>query len=129
MTDYSVRALFAAKPLETLSDVRVRGWVRTSRESKTIAFIVLNDGSCFTSLQVVAEQDNIENYAETLKRVSVGASIECEGDIVPTPEMKQPFELHAKKLTVLGDSPVDYPSMRMARSLSVRSTWRIRCRR
>ncbi len=109
MTDYSVRELFAAKPLETLSDVRVRGWVRTSRESKTIAFIVINDGSCFTSLQVVAEQDNIENYAETLKRVSVGASIECEGDIVPTPEMKQPFELHAKKLTVLGDSPVDYP--------------------
>ena len=109
MKDVTVRDLFRAKPYEAQSEVRVRGWVRTCRQSKTIAFIELNDGSFFNNLQIVVEDGAINDYAETVKRVSVGASIECVGQIVLTPEMKQPFELHACMLTVLGESPADYP--------------------
>ncbi|MBQ4450915.1 MAG: asparagine--tRNA ligase [Clostridia bacterium] len=109
MKDVTVRELFRSIPTETVSEVRVRGWVRTCRESKTIAFIELNDGSFFNNLQIVVEESAVNNFADALKRVSVGASVECVGDIVPTPEMKQPFEMKASSVTVLGDSPVDYP--------------------
>ena len=109
MKDMLVRELFRSKPTETLTDVRVQGWVRTSRESKTFAFIELNDGSFFQNLQIVVEESAVNNYADIMKRVTVGASIEVVGSIVPTPEMKQPFEMKAASVTVLGDSPVDYP--------------------
>ena len=109
MKDVTVRELFRSIPTETVSEVRVRGWVRTCRESKTIAFIELNDGSFFNNLQIVVEESAVNNFADVCKRVSVGASVECVGDIVPTPEMKQPFEMKAASVTVLGDSPVDYP--------------------
>ena len=109
MKDVTVRDLFHAKPYEAMSEVRVRGWVRTCRQSKTIAFIELNDGSFFSNLQIVVEENALNHYAETIKRVTVGASVECVGEIVLTPEMKQPFELHARALEVLGDSPADYP--------------------
>ena len=109
MQDMIVRDLFRNVPAETLTEVRVRGWVRTSRESKSFAFIELNDGSFFQNLQIVVEESAVNNYAEIMKRVTVGASIECVGSIVPTPEMKQPFEMKATAVTVLGDSPVDYP--------------------
>ena len=109
MQDMIVRDLFRNVPTETLTDVRVQGWVRTSRESKAFAFIELNDGSFFQNLQIVVEESAVNNYADVMKRVTVGASIECVGSIVPTPEMKQPFEMKATAVTVLGDSPVDYP--------------------
>ena len=109
MKDMLVRELFRSKPTETLTDVRVQGWVRTSRESKTFAFIELNDGSFFQNLQIVVEESAVNNYADIMKRVTVGASVEVVGSIVPTPEMKQPFEMKAASVTVLGDSPVDYP--------------------
>ena len=109
MKDVTVRELFRSEPKQAMSGVRVRGWVRTCRQSKTIAFIELNDGSFFNNLQIVVEESAINDYAETVKRISVGASVECTGDIVLTPEMKQPFELHATDVTVLGDSPADYP--------------------
>ncbi len=109
MQDMIVRELFRNVPAETLTEVRVRGWVRTSRESKSFAFIELNDGSFFQNLQIVVEESAVNNYADIMKRVTVGASIECVGSIVPTPDMKQPFEMKAASVTVLGDSPVDYP--------------------
>ncbi|MBQ3667998.1 MAG: asparagine--tRNA ligase, partial [Clostridia bacterium] len=109
MKDVTVRELFRMQPCEALTGVRVRGWVRTCRQSKTIAFIELNDGSFFKNLQIVVEEGGINNYAETIKRASVGACVECAGDIVLTPEMKQPFEMHASSVEILGDSPADYP--------------------
>ncbi|MBO4283861.1 MAG: asparagine--tRNA ligase, partial [Clostridia bacterium] len=88
-----------------------------SRESKTFAFIELNDGSFFSNLQIVAEESAVNNYADVMKRVSVGASIEATGSIVPTPDMKQPFEMKADSITVLGDSPVDYPLQKKRHSV------------
>ena len=94
----------------TLTDgqqVSVSGWVRTVRDSKAFAFIELNDGSCFSNLQVVCD-DTLPNFQEATK-LTTGSSIIVSGRIVLTPQMKQPFELHAEALQVVGLADTDYP--------------------
>lgn len=88
-------------------NVRVAGWVRTIRESKTFGFIELNDGSYFKNLQVVFE-DKLSNFNEIAK-LSVGASILVEGDLVETPGAKQPFEIKATRVDIEGHSMPEYP--------------------
>jgi len=117
MKNIIVRELFASVPTDVIPGVRVSGWVRTSRESKSFAFIVLNDGSCFNNLQIVVEESAVNNYAEVMKKITVGASIEVTGRIEPTPGMQQPFEMKAETVTVLGESPVDYPLQKKRHTL------------
>ncbi|MBE5792460.1 MAG: asparagine--tRNA ligase [Clostridiales bacterium] len=117
MKSVIVRELFASVPTDVIPGVTVKGWVRTSRESKNFAFIVINDGSCFNNLQIVVEESAINNYAEVMKQITVGASIEVSGRIEPTPGMQQPFEMKAESLTVLGISPVDYPLQKKRHTL------------
>ena len=112
--DYTVKQLYRQTPKANLSGVKVSGWVRTVRESKSFAFIELNDGSFFKNLQIVLEEERLSGYKEILRRVGVGASIEAEGELILTPEMKQPFELKATSLTVVGESPSDYPLQKKA---------------
>ena len=88
--------------------VTVCGWVRTVRDSKTIAFMEINDGSSFKSLQVVCQAENLPNYAEAAK-TGVGASVCVTGCVVHTPGAKQPFELCAEELQVAGTCPPEYP--------------------
>ena len=117
MKSVIVRELFANIPTDVIPGVTVKGWVRTSRESKNFAFIVMNDGSCFNNLQIVVEESAINNYAEVMKQITVGASIEVTGRIEPTPGMQQPFEMKAESVTVLGVSPVDYPLQKKRHTL------------
>ena len=117
MKDVIVRDLYRSVPTDVLSDVRVRGWIRTTRESKTFAFIVINDGSFFENLQIVVEESSVNNYADIIKRATVGASVEVIGRIEPTPGMKQPFEMKAESISILGDSPVDYPLQKKRHTL------------
>ena len=117
MKDVIVRELYRSVPTDALSDVRVRGWIRTTRESKTFAFIVINDGSFFENLQIVVEESSVNNYADIIRRATVGASVEVIGRIEPTPGMKQPFEMKAESVTILGDSPVDYPLQKKRHTL------------
>ncbi|MBR3927961.1 MAG: asparagine--tRNA ligase [Clostridia bacterium] len=117
MKSVIVRELFANIPTDVIPGVTVKGWVRTSRESKSFAFIVMNDGSCFNNLQIVVEESAVNNYAEVMKQITVGASIEVTGRIEPTPGMQQPFEMKAESVTVLGVSPVDYPLQKKRHTL------------
>lgn len=87
--------------------VKVAGWVRTIRESKTFGFIELNDGSYFKNVQVVFE-DKLDNFSEVAK-LNVGSAIIVTGDLVETPGTKQPFEIKAAMVEVEGHSTVDYP--------------------
>lgn len=88
-------------------EIKVCGWARTVRDSKNIGFIELNDGS-FKSVQIVFERAKIQNYDEVAKQ-NVGASFEIVGTVVLTPQAKQPFEINAKSVVVLGESATDYP--------------------
>ena len=107
--------------------ITVCGWARTVRDSKNIAFIELNDGS-FKSVQVVVEREKVSNYDEVVKQ-NVGASFEVLGKLIVTPNAKQPFEINAEKIEVLGASATDYPLQKKGHSIEfLRSIPTIRAR-
>ena len=88
-------------------EVTVGGWVKNNRDSKSIGFLALDDGSCFKNLQLVYS-DKLENFAQIAK-LNVGASVIATGTIVATPEAKQPLEMQVSKVEVEGESSADYP--------------------
>lgn len=96
-------------------EVLVCGWARTIRDSKAVGFIELNDGA-FKSVQVVLEKGKLENYDELVKQTT-GASFEIFGKVVVTPGAKQPYEINASKVTVLGKCDSDYPLQKKGHSL------------
>jgi asparaginyl-tRNA synthetase len=87
--------------------VTVCGWVRTVRESKNLGFIELNDGTRMKSVQIVFERSKLPD-GENL-RISTGAALTVTGIVVLTPELKQPFEIHASEIVVEGACPPEYP--------------------
>ena len=97
------------KSFEKFKDktITVCGWARTIRDSKNIAFIELNDGA-FKSVQIVVERAKIENYDAIVKE-NVGSSFEIKGRVILTPEAKQPFEINADEVEILGSCDLDYP--------------------
>ena len=94
----------------------VCGWARTIRDMKNFGFIELNDGSCFKSLQVVLERGKLENY-DDIARQNVGAAFIVHGELVLTPDAKQPFELKADSITLEGASAPDYPLQKKRHSV------------
>ena len=90
------------------TEISVGGWLRSNRDSKTFGFMVLNDGSYFETLQVVYSEDRLSNFAE-LTKLNVGSAVIVKGDLVATPEAKQPFEIQAKEVIIEGASSSDYP--------------------
>ena len=88
-------------------EVTINAWVRTNRAQAQFGFLNLNDGSYFENLQVVYDL-KLENF-ESISKFRVGVSVCVVGKVVLTPEMKQPFELHAISVTMLGDCPENYP--------------------
>ena len=96
--------------------VTVCGWVKSVRDSKSFGFIDLNDGSCFKSVQVVFEREKIQNYDE-IAALNVGSAIVVEGNVVATPNNKQPFEINAVSINVEGESTPDYPLQKKRHSV------------
>ena len=88
-------------------DITVNGWIRTNRDSKTFGFIVLNDGTIFTSLQVVYDE-KLDNFKDICK-LNVGCALTINGTIISTPDAKQKFELHAKRIELNGSCDETYP--------------------
>ncbi len=103
----TVKELFSDRENYLDKEVQVGGWIRSIRDSKAFGFIVLNDGTCFDTLQIVYH-DTMENFAEVSK-LNVGAAIIVKGTLVATPEAKQPFEIQADQVLVEGVSNADYP--------------------
>ncbi len=105
--DYQVRQLFRETPADQTA-VTVSGWVRTLRDSKVFAFIELNDGTFFRNVQIVCEEENLANFKE-VTRITLGSAIRVTGVLALTPEMKQPFEIKAQQVEIVGWSDPDYP--------------------
>ena len=89
-------------------EVTVAGWIKTIRDSKALGFIELNDGSSFRNLQIVFEDSKIDNFKEIAK-LNVGSAIVVRGNVILTPQAKQPLEVHAKEILIEGPSSPDYP--------------------
>ncbi|MFW6414614.1 MAG: asparagine--tRNA ligase [Verrucomicrobiota bacterium] len=91
-------------------EVTVAGWVRTRRDSKAgFSFIELNDGSCFSNLQIVAGGD-LPNYESEVKELHPGASVRARGQLVESKGRGQKVELQASEVKVFGFcEPTEYP--------------------
>ena len=89
------------------STLNVKGWVRTHRNSKTVHFIALNDGSTIKNIQVVLDADKFD--AEALKLATTGACLSVDGILTQSPGAGQSSELQATKLEILGECPSDFP--------------------
>lgn len=111
-----IRSLFASTTDHIDSEITVCGWVKTLRVSKSLGFIELNDGTAFSNLQVVFEEGKLENFKEIAKQ-NVGAALVVVGNVVLTPNAKQPFELHATCVSVEGISAPEYPLQKKKHSL------------
>ncbi len=92
---------------KTLDTVLIKGWVRTRRDSKAFSFIELNDGSCLSNIQVIAD-DQLKNYAQ-IKKLSTGSSVCITGTLHESPGKGQRWEIHAIKIDIIHIAPDDYP--------------------
>ena len=102
-----IKQLFRQKEQYGDQIVTIRGWVRTNRAQAQFGFLNVNDGSFFENLQVV--YDNVLDNFEEISKFRVGVSVKIVGKVVLTPNMKQPLELHANSVEMLGDCPENYP--------------------
>lgn len=96
--------------------VRLRGWVRTNRDNGHVGFIELNDGSCFSGCQIVYDMDADSALKDAVKYLT-GCSIEVGGVFKLTPEAKQPFEVLAREIILLGSCDPDFPMQKKRHSL------------
>ncbi len=86
----------------------VAGWVRSTRASGDIAFIVLNDGSNLSGIQLVLEQTTVTGF-ENHSKLGTGTALQATGELVSSPAAGQTFELRVTTLTVIGEADPDYP--------------------
>ena len=109
-------SLFKNTPADG-TEITVCGWAKNIRDSKNIGFIALSDGGCFKTLQVVLEAGKLANYDEVV-HTGLYSSLRVVGRIVLTPQAKQPFELNADSVEILGDCPADeYPLQKKKMSM------------
>ncbi len=103
-------------PAASGREVRVRGWLRTNRNNGHIGFIQLNDGSAFSSCQIVYDMDADAGLKASSKHPT-GSAVEVTGIFVLTPEAKQPFEIRAREIVLLGGCDADFPMQKKRHSL------------
>lgn len=98
-------------------EVVVCGWVRTSRDSKNMAFLELNDGTTLKHIQIVidkatfADADNLSNY------MKLGSALKVTGTVVPSAVKQDGVEINAVSLELLGDCPAEYPLQKKRHTL------------
>lgn len=88
-------------------EVLLFAWVRTNRAQAQFGFLNINDGSYFENLQVV--YDTKLNNFEEISKFRVGVSVQVKGNVILTPNNKQPFEIHAQEVSMIGTCPESYP--------------------
>lgn len=94
-------------------EVTVCGWVRTSRDSKNMAFLELNDGTSLKHLQVVIDK---ADFADISSFMRLGAALKVVGTVVAG-QVNNSVEINAKEISVLGDCPQEYPLQKKRHTL------------
>ena len=90
-----------------MDDVRIAGWVRTRRDSKDFSFLEVNDGSCLSNIQVIADT-GCSGY-EHIHDIGTGAAVDVTGSLVESPGKGQRWEVRATALRMIGAAPEDFP--------------------
>ncbi len=110
-----IKSLYRETEKFVNKDVKISGWIRTLRDSKSFGFIELNDGSFFKNVQIVFDE-KLTNFKEITK-LPISSSLSIEGTLVLTPNAKQSFEIQAKEITLEGISSSDYPLQKKRHTL------------
>lgn len=97
----------ALKSESTQDEIQLKGWVRTRRDSKDFSFIELNDGTCLSNIQCIADA-GIPGYENILK-MTTGAAIGVKGSLVESQGKGQQWEVLVQELELIGESPEDFP--------------------
>ncbi len=98
--------------------VTAEGWVRTKRDSKTVCFLELNDGSCLKGLQIVIDKSELdENQLNVLSQINTGASVSCNGPIVVSGGGNQAVEMATTDVNLVGAAGANYPLQKKRHSI------------
>ncbi len=103
----TVYEIWKSYPEKLGKEIDISGWVRTERTSKNFGFIELNDGTFFKNIQVVYD-DTLPNFAEVTK-ITTGSSLTVKGKLIESPGDKQPFELKAENIEIIGLADPEFP--------------------
>lgn len=111
---FKIKEVLTLQPIDT--EILVKGWVRTKRGNKNVAFVALNDGSTINNLQIVVE---VSNFSEDLlKKITTGACIAVSGKIVKSMGQGQSVEMQASEVEVYGEcDPEVYPLQKKGHTL------------
>lgn len=114
--------------MEAGQNVLAKGWVRTKRGNKDIAFIALNDGSTIKNIQIVVDKN--ETTSPILAKISTGACIRVEGELVESQGSGQAVEIHASEIRIYGEcDPMRFPLQKKDTSFEyLRSVAHLRAR-
>ena len=107
MKALTVKKLFSNTSEYTNRTIELEGWVKSLRDSKTFGFIELNDGTFFKNVQIVFNNE-LSNFDDICK-LTLSSSIKVTGNMVETPNAKQPFEIQATKIEIESLADNDYP--------------------
>ena len=98
------------------ADVLVHGWVRTVRNSGSVSFLQVNDGSCLADIQIVVEGDALSLLDTT--ELSTGCSVRIDGTVVESLGKGQKYEIKASSVQIIGHAdPNDYPLQKKRHTL------------
>ena len=102
-----IAQILTMEPWEQI--LEVSGWLRTRRDSGSLSFLELNDGSSLENLQILVE-DRIEGWQTLHRQLNTGAALRVRGRLLPSPAKGQHLELRAESITVLGEADsASYP--------------------
>ena len=102
-----IKALYRSPEQYADQKVSIQGWIRQSRFTKNVGFLMVNDGSFFLPAQCVISSDL--NGFEDASHFPIASSVSVEGVVVLTPQAKQPFEVQVTSIALLGECSADYP--------------------
>jgi asparaginyl-tRNA synthetase len=105
MNRIPIKLLLESK--QPLDSIRVSGWIRTRRDSKTFSFMEINDGSCRGNIQVIVD-DSIADY-DVVKKLSTGSAVSILGALRESPGKGQNWEITASAVEIHGTAPDTYP--------------------
>jgi asparaginyl-tRNA synthetase len=108
----TVKQLYANTAEFLDKSIQISGWVRSVRTSKTFGFIEFNDGSCYKNIQIVYN-DNLPNF-EQVQKLSLGSSIQINGNLVESQGKGQSVEVQAADILVIGQAALDNPIQKKA---------------
>ncbi len=109
-----IKELLASRDFN--SEVEVKGWIRTKRGNKNIAFVALNDGSIIHNIQVVIDMSRFDE--ELIKKLTTGSCIAVRGKLVESPGKEQQVEVHAGSVNLYGTAdPETYPLQKKGHTL------------